>query len=173
MKHILFVCHGNICRSPMAEFIFKKFTRLEGVESWFDVASAALTDEEVGNPVYPLARRELATHGIGSGGKVARMATPEDYNRYDLIIGMDSENMALMHSLFPNDEGNKLHLLMDYTSKPRDIADPWYTRDFRAAWTDIYEGCRALFDSFLPQAKSEVSAEVEQADDEFHFDEDD
>ena len=142
---ILFVCHGNICRSPMAEFIMKKLVRSAEREKDFEIASAATSTEELGNPVYPMARQELAKHGIGCPGHAARQLTPDDYNRYDMIIGMDSENMKNMLAIFGSDPDAKLSLMLDHTDHPRDIADPWYTRNFTAAWKDIYAGCTALF----------------------------
>ena len=142
MKRILFVCHGNICRSPMAEFIMKRMVRQAGREADFEIASAATSSEELGNPVYPMARQELAMHGIGCAGHAARQLTDADYNRFDLLVAMDRENLRNMRSLFGGDPEDKIiRLLPD-----RDIADPWYTRDFRTAWRDINAGCAALFD---------------------------
>ena len=151
-KRILFVCHGNICRSPMAEFIFKRLVRRAGQDDAFDVASAATSDEEVGNPVYPLAKRTLAEHGIGCPGKTARQLTPDDYRHYDMLIGMDSQNLANMRLLFGGDPDGKLSLLLDHTPESdtkhhgRDVSDPWYTRKFNIAWDDINTGCTALFE---------------------------
>lgn len=151
-KKILFVCHGNICRSPMAEFVFKRLVRRAGLEDAFEVASAATSDEEVGNPVYPLAKRTLAEHGIGCPGKTARQLTPDDYNRYDMLIGMDGANLRNMELLFGGDPEGKLSLLLDHTPESdtkhhdRDVSDPWYTRKFNIAWDDISTGCAALFD---------------------------
>ena len=145
MKRILFVCHGNICRSPMAEFIMKKLVRQAGREDDFEVASAATSREELGNPVYPMARQELAMHGIGCAGHAARQLTADDYGRYDLIIGMDEENMRNMRIILGDDPDGKLRRLLD-----RDIADPWYTRNFRSAWNDIYAGCTALLNELPP-----------------------
>ena len=151
-KRILFVCHGNICRSPMAEFVFKRLVRRAGLEDAFEVASAATSDEEVGNPVYPLAKRTLAEHGIGCPGKTARQLTPDDYNRYDMLIGMDGANLRNMELLFGGDPEGKLSLLLDHTPESdtkhhgRDVSDPWYTRKFNIAWDDISTGCAALFD---------------------------
>ena len=152
MKRILFVCHGNICRSPMAEFIMKKLERQAGREDDFEIASAATSTEELGNPVYPMARQELAKHGIGCPGHQARQLTMDDYRRYDMIIGMDSENKQNIMRIIGDDPDNKLSLLLDHTDHPRDIADPWYTRDFRTAWNDIYNGCAALFDKLSANA---------------------
>ena len=151
-KRILFVCHGNICRSPMAEFIFKRLVRRAGQDDAFEVASAATSDEEVGNPVYPLAKRTLAEHGIGCPGKTARQLTPDDYWHYDMLIGMDSQNLANMRLLFGGDPDGKLSLLLDHTPESdtkhhgRDVSDPWYTRKFNIAWDDINTGCTALFE---------------------------
>ena len=156
MKHILFVCEGNICRSPMAEFIMKKMARTEDVAEWFDIASAGTSDEEAGHPVYPLARQELAQHGIGCMGKKSRQVVPDDYNNYDMILCMDNGNYSNLMHLFGDDPEHKVSLLLAHTDNPHDIADPWYTRDFRAAWIDIHAGVKAVFDSLLPQAKAEV-----------------
>ena len=151
-KRILFVCHGNICRSPMADFVFKRLVRRAGLEDAFEVASAATSDEEVGNPVYPLAKRTLAEHGIGCPGKTARQLTPDDYDRYDMLIGMDGANLRNMELLFGGDPEGKLSLLLDHTPESdtkhhgRDVSDPWYTRKFNIAWDDISTGCAALFD---------------------------
>jgi protein-tyrosine phosphatase len=151
-KKILFVCHVNICRSPMAEFVFKRLVRRAGLEDAFEVASAATSDEEVGNPVYPLAKRTLAEHGIGCPGKTARQLTPDDYDRYDMLIGMDGANLRNMELLFGGDPEGKLSLLLDHTPESdtkhhgRDVSDPWYTRKFNIAWDDISTGCAALFD---------------------------
>ena len=150
MKKILFVCHGKICRSPMAQFVMRKITRQAGREEDYEIASAATSTEELGNPVYPMARQELAMHGIGCAGHAARQIEPADYDRYDLIIGMDAENLSEMERLFGGDPQGKLSLLMAHTGNTRDIADPWYTRDFRSAWNDIHAGCTALFNELEP-----------------------
>lgn len=146
MIKILFVCHGNICRSPMAEFVMKDLVKKAGRASEFEIASAATSTEEIGNPVYPPARRKLAEHGISCTGKTARQLTRADYGRWDLLIGMDQANLRNMRLLFPNDPEQKLHLLMDYTSRPGQVADPWYTGDFEATWRDVLEGCQGLLD---------------------------
>lgn len=145
MKRVLFVCHGNICRSPMAEFIMKKMVRGAGLEEEFEIASAATSTEDIGNPVYPMARQELAKHGIGCPGKTARQVTADDYAHYDMLVAMDANNLASLRELLGGDPEGKTSLLLDHTGKPRDIADPWYTRDFRTAWNDIHAGCEALF----------------------------
>ncbi len=144
MIKILFVCHGNICRSPMAEFVMKDLVKKAGRAAEFEIASAATSTEEIGNPVYPPARRKLAEHGISCTGKTARQLTRADYDRWDLLIGMDQANLRNMRRLFPDDPEQKLHLLMDYTSRPGQVADPWYTGDFEATWRDVLEGCRGL-----------------------------
>ena len=144
MIKILFVCHGNICRSPMAEFIMKKLVSDAGLADRFDIASAATSSEELGNPVYPPARRKLAEHGIGCAGKTARRITADDYTKYDLLIGMDYANMRNMTRAFGGDSEAKLKMLMDYTSRPGEVSDPWYSGDFNRAYIDIEEGCRGL-----------------------------
>ncbi|MBR5067777.1 MAG: low molecular weight phosphotyrosine protein phosphatase [Bacteroidales bacterium] len=144
MKRILFVCHGNICRSPMAEFVMKWLVQNAGREEEFEIASAATSTEEIGNPVYPPARRKLAEHGISSAGKYARQITRSDYRHYDLIVGMDQWNLRNMHRLLGGDPDGKIRLLMDYTDRPGDVADPWYTDDFEATWRDVLEGCQGM-----------------------------
>jgi len=144
MTRVLFVCHGNICRSPMAEFVMKDMVEKAGLSKEIHVASAATTTDGIGNPVYPPARRKLAEHGIGCEGKTARQMRWPDYERYDLIIGMDQENLRDLRHICLDDPEGKIHLLMDYTDRPGDVADPWYTRDFEATWRDVEEGCRAL-----------------------------
>ncbi len=146
MKKILFVCHGNICRSPMAEFVMKDLVRKTGREDEFYIESAATSTEEIGNSVYPPARRKLAEHGIGCAGKTARQMTRSDYDRYDLLIGMDSWNIRNMRNICGGDPEGKIVMLMDFTKRPGDVADPWYTGDFEATWRDVLEGCRALLD---------------------------
>ena len=147
MVKILFICHGNICRSPMAEFVMKDLVKKAGLEGRFHIESAATSTEEIGNPVYPPARRKLAEHGIGCAGKTARRLTASDYDAFDLLIGMDRANLRNMHRICGGDPGGKLHLLMDYTGHPGDVADPWYTNDFETAWRDVLAGCRGLLDA--------------------------
>lgn len=144
MTRILFVCLGNICRSPMAEFIFKDLAAKAGRGAEFEAASAGTSSEEYGNPVYPPARHKLAEHGIVCAGKTARQLTRADYDRYDLLIGMESRHLSAMRRICGGDPAGKMHRLLDYTARPADIADPWYTGDFDAAWNDIESGCRAL-----------------------------
>ena len=145
MTKILFVCHGNICRSPMAEFVMKDLVEKAGLEKKFHIESAATSTEEIGNPVYPPARRKLAEHGIDCAGKTARQLKRDDYERFDLLIGMDRANLRNMTRICGGDRLGKLRLLMEYAGEPdREVADPWYTRDFQAAWRDISTGCRGL-----------------------------
>ena len=145
MKYrILFVCHGNICRSPMAEFVMKDLVKKAGLADSFVIESAATSTEEIGNTVYPPARRKLAEHGIGCAGKTARQMTRSDYNRFDLLIGMDSWNIRNMRNICGGDPEDKIKMLMDYTHRPGDVADPWYTGDFEATWRDVLEGCQQL-----------------------------
>ncbi len=145
MTKLLFVCHGNICRSPMAEFVMKGIVKKAGAAASFEISSAATSAEEIGNSVYPPARKKLAEHGIDCSGKTARRLRIEDYDRFDLIIGMDEENRRNMVRLFNGDPKGRVSLLLDYTESTRDVADPWYTRDFQQTWDDIKSGCEALF----------------------------
>ena len=138
------VCHGNICRSPMAEFVMKDLVERAGMAERFHIESAATSTEEIGNPVYPPARRMLERHGLSCRGKTARQMTRADYARFDLIIGMDRCNLRNMERIAGGDPDNKIHLLLDYTTRPGDVADPWYTGDFEATWLDVTEGCTAL-----------------------------
>lgn len=144
MKKILFVCHGNICRSPMAEYIMKDLVSKAGRAREFDIASAATSTEEIGNAVYPPARRKLAEHGIRCDGHAARQITRSDYDYYDFIIGMDQYNMRNMERVFCGDPQKKLHMLMEFTDRFGDVADPWYTGNFDATWRDCLEGCTNL-----------------------------
>jgi len=151
---ILFVCHGNICRSPMAEFIFKKIARERRLSDIFEVESRATSAEEIGNPVYPPARRELSRHGINSDGKYAVQLTRADYDKYDLLIGMDSANIRNMHRLFGADPMGKIRKLMDYTSRPGDVDDPWYSGNFEITYRDIHDGCEALISALSEEMAS-------------------
>ena len=149
MYRILFICHGNICRSPMAEFVLKQKVSELGRSDEFEIASAATSREEIGNPVYPPARRMLQTHGISCAGKTARQMTRADYAYYDYIIAMDRNNLRNLERLIGPDVDHKISLLMDYTNTPRDVADPWYTGDFPATWDDVQEGCDGLLQEIL------------------------
>lgn len=148
MIKIMFVCHGNICRSPMAEFILKKMVKEKGKEKDFVIASCATSTEEiwngVGNPVYPPAQRKLKKHGISCGNKRAVQLTKSDYNKYDFLICMDENNRRNMLRILSSDPENKIRKLMDFTSRPGNVADPWYSGDFETAYNDIYEGCEGL-----------------------------
>lgn len=144
MKKILFVCHGNICRSPMAEYVMKYLVEQAQLTDQFLIESAATSTEEIGNPVYPPARRKLAEHGISCNGHAARQMTRADYQRYDLLIGMDSANLRNMTRIAGGDPEGKIRpLLYD-----KDVADPWYTGNFEATWQDVLRGCQALLEEF-------------------------
>ena len=148
MKKILFVCHGNICRSPMAEFVMKDLVQKAGLTDQFHIASAATSREEIGNPVYPPARRNLAEHGISCAGHAARQLTKQDYFDYDFLVGMDSANLQDMHRICGGDPDGKISLLLDHTARPGNVADPWYTGDFQATWLDVLAGCQGLLSEF-------------------------
>lgn len=143
MIRILFVCHGNICRSPMAEFVLKDMVKKAGLSSGFHIESAAVSAEELGNPVYPPARRELAAHGISCQGKTARLMTRADYDRFDLLVCMDSANLRRMERICGGDPQGKMSRLLDHTAYPGDVADPC---DFSRTWQDVEAGCRALLE---------------------------
>ena len=153
MINVLFVCWGNICRSPMAEFVFKDMIKKRGIEDMFHVESRATHTDEIwngqGNPVYPPAKEKLAEHGISCAGKRAQLLTKSDYKNYDYIIGMDDLNWRWRPKILGGDPEGKLHLLMDFTDNPRNVADPWYTRDFEVTYRDVVEGCEALLEYLL------------------------
>lgn len=154
MINVLFVCHGNICRSPMAEFIMKDAIEKRGL-SGIRVASAATSSEELGNPVHPGTRRKLAELGISCAGKTARRLTRADYDDYDLLIGMDDANVRNMRILFGGDPENKLRKLLSFCKETRDVADPWYTGDFDQTCRDVLRGVDALCD-FLDSSEKET-----------------
>ena len=146
MKRILFVCHGNICRSPMAEFIFKHLIRERGVEDQYYVESAAVSTEEIGNPIYPPAKRCLNAHDIPfDKNKTARQITRADYDRFDLIICMDRMNLRWLRYIIPDDPQHKVRLMMSFAGIDRDVADPWYTGDFETTYQDILTACMFIF----------------------------
>lgn len=149
MIRILFLCHGNICRSPMAEFIMKDLVKKAGLEQNIQIESAATSTEEIGNPVYPPTRRKLSEHGIDCSGKRARQLLNSDYEKYDLLIGMDRANLRSMYRICGGDFADKMHLLMDFTNRPGEVADPWYTDDFDTTWRDVEEGCRGLLQKII------------------------
>jgi len=147
----MFVCHGNICRSPMAEFILKDMVKRKGIADEFVIVSSATSTEEIwgdiGNPVYPPAKAELLKHGITCEGKRAVQLKKSDYDKYDLFIGMDKMNIRNMYRILGDDPENKIRKLMDYTEKGGDVADPWYSGRFDVTWRDVYDGCEALLES--------------------------
>ena len=143
MKKVLFVCHGNICRSPIAEFVMKDLVKKAGRAGDFHIASAAVSREEIGNPVYPPARRELARHGIGCDGHAAHQITRKELEDYDYIYYMDASNARYLRRLF-GAGADKCRPLLS-----RDVADPWYTGDFEATWDDVQEGCQRILEELL------------------------
>ena len=148
MIRVLFICHGNICRSPMAEFIFKDMVSKQGLSDRFYIASAATSTEEIwngiGNPVYPPAKRELAKHGITCEGKRAVQLKKSDYNKYDYLIGMEERNRRNMLRILGKDPEKKVSLLLDYADEHGDIADPWYTGNFDITYRDVVRGCEGF-----------------------------
>ena len=145
MRNILFVCHGNICRSPMAEFILKALVKAYGLEDLYYIESAGVSDEEYGNPIYPPAKRCLNQHGVWfDPRKTAREVTRAGYARFDRIIYMDYSNRRWLDRIFGGDPEGKVHSMMSYAGKSRDVADPWYTGDFERTFQDILEGCEAM-----------------------------
>ena len=145
MTKLLFVCHGNICRSPMAEFIFKALANAYGMAEHFYVESAAVSTEEIGCGIYPPARRCLTQHGVPfDNAKTARQVTRQDYAKFDRIICMHSSNLRRIRCIIPDDPEGKIHLMMSYTGSGRDVADPWYTGDFETTFQDILNACQAM-----------------------------
>ena len=155
MIKVLFICHGNICRSPMAEFIMKDMVKKRGLADEFYIASAATSTEEIwgdrGNPVYPPARKELAKHGLSCDGKYAVQLKREDYAKYDYLIGMDSANIRNMERMCGGDPEGKIYRLLSFAGSSRDVADPWYTRDFKTTYNDVVEGCGALLEYIMAE----------------------
>ena len=149
MVKILFICHGNICRSPMAEFIMKDLVGKAGLAERYEIASAATSTEEIGNPVYPPARRELASHGISYKGKTARQIIRRDYEDYDYLIAMEQYNLRNIRRIIPEDPEGKISLLMAHAGSGEDIEDPWYTGNFSGVYRQIERGCRALLEETM------------------------
>lgn len=146
MTKVLFICHGNICRSPMAEFVFRDLVKKKGLQDRIQTESAATSAEELGNPVYPPAKRELAKHGISCAGKTARQVVPEDYQIFDHLIYMERYNYPRLMRILGQDLEGKCRRLLDVTDRPGDIDDPWYTGDFAGVYTQIRRGCEALLE---------------------------
>ena len=144
MIKILFVCHGSICRSPMAKYVLKDMVDKRGIAQDFYIDCAAMTYEEIGNPVYPPVRQVLNAHGINCDGYAARHVRKDEYREYDIIIGMDAENMRDLAYEFGADKDDKIYRLLDFTDRPRDIDDPWYTRKFDVCYDDVLRGCEGL-----------------------------
>ena len=151
MRKILFICHGNICRSPMAEMIMKELVRREGLEDNFTIASCATSTEEIGNPVYPPARAELSRRGIPCEKRGARQLTKRDYQQYDLLICMDDWNVRNAQRMLGGDPEGKIRKLLSYVGRVDDVADPWYSDRFDIAYDDIFSGCKALLNDVLGQ----------------------
>ena len=144
MIKVLFICHGNICRSPMAEFLLKDIVQKRGVADDFYIASAATSTEEIGNPVHYGTRNKLAQYGISTAGKYAVQLRRDDYDKYDYLLGMDEWNIRNMLRILKQDPEKKVHRLLDFSDNPRDIADPWYTGNFDVTYQDIMEGLEAF-----------------------------
>lgn len=149
MIKILFICLGNICRSPMAEFLFKDMVAKRGLADKFYIASAATSSYEIGNPVHPGTRNKLAQYGIGVAGKTAVQLTKADYDKYDYLIGMESSNIRNILCIVGSDSRHKVYKLLQFAGSERDIADPWYTGNFDVTYNDIHEGCTALLEYLL------------------------
>lgn len=147
MIKILFICHGNICRSPMAEFVLKDMVHKRGLDDDFHIASAATSTEETGNPVHPGTRNKLRQYGISVDGKYAVTLRRSDYDKYDYIIGMEQYNVRNIMRIIGSDPEHKVHCLLDFTDQPGDIADPWYTGNFDDTYDDIYKGCTAFLET--------------------------
>lgn len=152
MIKVLFVCLGNICRSPMAEFVMKDLVKKRGLENAFYIASSATSTEEIGNPVHYGTKNKLKEFGISTEGKYAIQLRREDYEKYDFLIGMEQRNVINMQRIVGKDPENKIYRLLDFSENKRDIADPWYTGNFDKTYEDILEGCEAFLD-FLSRKK--------------------
>lgn len=153
MIKILFICHGNICRSPMAEFVLKDITQKENLSNKFYIASAATSTEEIGNPVHHGTRNKLREVGISTAGKYAVQMKKSDYAKYDYLIGMDEWNIRNMNRITGHDPDHKICRLLDFSAHPRDIADPWYTGNFEVTYSDVVEGCQAFLETLRRQKK--------------------
>lgn len=153
MIRILFICHGNICRSPMAEFVMKDLVEKAGLKNEYFIASAATSSEEIGNPVYPPARRRLAQAGINCDGKYAVQLTRGDYEKYDYLIGMEQVNIRNIMRIVGDDPKKKVYRLLDFAKKQGDIADPWYSGDFDTTYKQVLEGCEGLLDRLRASGK--------------------
>ncbi len=153
MIKVLFICHGNICRSPMAEFVFKDLVEKSGYASDFFIASAATSTEEIGNPVHHGTRNKLAQFHISTAGKCAVQMKKSDYEKYDYLLGMDEWNIRNIKRIIGRDPKNKVHMLLDFSDNPRAIADPWYTGNFDKTYVDIKEGCEAFLEYLKQQGK--------------------
>ena len=157
MISILFVCHGNICRSPMAEFVFRDMIQKKGMSDHFHIASAATSSEEIGNPVHYGTVNKLRTVGISTAGKYAVQLKRKDYKEYDYILGMDYRNIRNIDRIIGSDPEQKVHMLLEFSDNPRDIADPWYTGDFDRTYADILEGCGGFLNYLISKGKVYLS----------------
>lgn len=153
MIHVMFVCHGNICRSPMAEFVFRDMIEKRGLSHLFYIASSATSTEEIGNPVHHGTRKKLKEYNISVEGKKAVQLKKTDYKKYDYLIGMEQVNILNMQKILGEKDARKIRRLLDFSDRPRDIADPWYTGNFDETYEDVYEGCVALLEAILEDNK--------------------
>lgn len=151
MIKILFICHGNICRSPMAEFVMKDMVQRANRQSQFYIASAATSTEEIGNPVHRGTREKLKSVGISTAGKTAVQMKRSDYAKYDYLIGMDGWNIRNMLMISGGDPEGKVHKLLEFAGSSRDVADPWYTGDFESTYRDVLAGCQGLLKQLMPE----------------------
>ena len=151
MKRIMFVCHGNICRSPMAEFVMRDMVKKRGLESEFVIASSATSTEEIGNDIHRGTRATLTKYNVPFSPREAVQITRADYQKYDLFICMDSANIRNLGGIFGADSENKIKKLLDFTSRGGDVADPWYTGNFEKTWRDINDGCGALLEKLMQE----------------------